>query len=150
MVFNLKLILVYLYWKNECDNLHDDSIDLPASKFDVDCDECGKGQYLKYSPELDRLECDFCPENTYSLGGGFRINGILKEWNNSNEYFNMISNKSCYVYNGHEGVDCTPWVPSEDKTHLFAGETQIKEEAEYIAKFSIAVNLIKFGKVNYF
>lgn len=78
-----------------------------------------------------------------------RINGIQREWNESNEFFKMMST-SCYVYENLKGLNCSPWVPSQDNSFIQAGEALVQEKVEYTSNLAIGVNLIQKGKVIFY
>ncbi len=135
-----------MFWKNECDYAHPDSINLPEVKYNTSCHECEKGKFLIYNASTQKLDCEICPEKTYSLGGNIRINGILREWNEQNEFFKKISN-NCYLKEQKLGLNCTPWEISNDHSYIYAGVSNANETTEYTAKMMIDANLVKKGKV---
>ena len=76
-----KLIVVFSL-KNKCSLSHPDSKQLPLSRDDIECSSCLPGQFLHFNFNTGKTECLSCPENTYSTGGVFRINGQYREWTN--------------------------------------------------------------------
>jgi len=62
----------------------------------------------------DNPDCQICPQNSYSLGGSFRVSGDQKEWNehtlkvfgNSCSYLEdkkWVDNKNCKAFSINEG-----------------------------------------------
>ena len=94
--------------------------------------------------------CNECPENTYSLGGNFRINGQLKEWKKENSFFSLFQSH-CYVdtINAEEYVDekCSSWLPSTDNAEIITGNPTITDSS-YFTDLSMSFTLLKKGNVN--
>jgi hypothetical protein len=133
---------------NECDYAHPDSINLPEVRYNELCHECEKGKYLIYNPSTKKLDCEVCPEDTYSLGGNIRINGLLREWNKQNEFFRKIST-NCYLRGLDLGANCTAWTISNDNSYIYAGVSTVNQVTDYTAKMMIDATLVKKGKVRY-
>ena len=66
----------------------------PKSQIGINCKLCEPGFYLKYNFISQETICSPCPENFYSTGSTFRINGKYFEWTQEN--LNKFSNE-CFV-----------------------------------------------------
>ena len=72
---NISIILL-----SECENkkIEDEenilSIYSTLPVFNISCDEyCNEGEIMRFNPFENKIECEKCPENTYSSGRDFKI-----------------------------------------------------------------------------
>jgi len=87
-----------------------------------------------------------CPENTYSLGGSFRISGDHKEWNN-NELALFGNNCVFLGDDGYQGNICEAFKVTNDNTTISAGENMSIKDTLYYFELTYGVHLKKPGKV---
>ena len=52
---------------------------IPNSNENLECHFCEKGYYLTYNISTQKLNCQKCPKNTYSIRGNFRVDGEFYE-----------------------------------------------------------------------
>ena len=124
------------------------SIQLPASIISVDCLTCEKESILDYDFNDKSLKCSKCPERTYSTGGTFVVNGLMKNWNDSNQNFQKLTG-SCFIQvNDAENLEgnCKGWRIAADNSYIYAGTTTLKDFT-YYAELFMGVNLVRKGKV---
>ena len=67
---------------------------IPNSNENLECHFCEKGYYLTYNISTQKLNCQKCPKNTYSIRGNFRVDGEFSEWNK--ETIHLFQNE-CFV-----------------------------------------------------
>lgn len=116
------------------------------SLLNTDCAVCDKGYYFGYINST--LGCVQCPANTYSLGGGLRIDGLLHEWTEDNSYWGKFST-NCYTmdkdsYEISRSESCSPLYLST--TYLSSGYSNSPGDY-YFADLKISLNLLYEGKV---
>lgn len=122
----------------------------PQSQIGINCKPCEAGFYLKYNFISKDTECSPCPENYYSTGSRFRINGKYFEWTQEN--LKKFSNE-CFVVDSKnfENSFCTSFLVSEDNQKLISGNPNIIEYIGklYVSQISISINLIKKGYIKF-
>ena len=70
---------------------------LPRPVHNLDCNvHCEPGEFLDFDPYETMSVCTKCPANTYSIGGGLRIDGLDVKWN---EEFLKDFNAFCSIWN---------------------------------------------------
>ena len=146
------LTIVIFYFKG-CDN--SGGMALPENIEDIPCNtECGQGQYLGYESANHLVECLDCPANTYSLGGGMRIDGSLKEWKQTDLYSQIIEYGCAdaeYRFSDYTLIrGCHGWKYTADGKYL---ESKLPDTAEndrfYDLWFKIGVRTVKPGSVGF-
>ena len=71
--------LAYFYYEDECENIKDLRVKPHVS--DLDCAvNCDDGYYLDLDDEGKISKCRACPANTYSIAGGFIVDGKNGDW----------------------------------------------------------------------
>ena len=122
----------------------------PKSQIGINCKLCEPGFYLKYNFISKETICSPCPENFYSTGSTFRINGKYFEWTQEN--LNKFSNE-CFVVDSKnfENTFCSSFIVSDDNQKLMTGNPNIKEYIGklYVSQLSISLNLIKKGYIKF-
>jgi len=137
---------VFYYWDTYQTNTNCiKNSTLPNSLINIPCDKiCIKGNYLDYNDNT----CKECPENTYSLGGAFRVGGRLNQWTESD--LNKFGNTCSYIKNGKLLYDCPNFSPVNETFSLSAGEiTGSYENSFFFYELTYRVRLKKPGKVCY-
>jgi len=119
---------------------------LPISKTNIPCDiSCSKGEYF----DIDSQICIQCPENTYSLGGSFRVSGIQNEWIEDN--LNKFENTCSYLALGISSdilKNCSKFGPNSENSSISAGYIEQTEyNAIYFYELTYRANIKKAGKV---
>ena len=88
--------------------------------FNISCDEsCNEGEIMKFNPLENKIDCEKCPENTYSSGGDLKI---INHWNK--EILKKF-NVNCYAISEKEtkkNENCTNLIISQDKSMVMTGE----------------------------
>ena len=83
----------YFYWIRECEG----GVELPKPIHDLDCNvHCAPGQFLDLDAVNSESVCSACPANTYSIGGGLRIDGVDVKWDSE---FLSNFNAFCSIWN---------------------------------------------------
>lgn len=150
-IVSIKLIRVHFYWINECDSNDTLSKTLPVSLYNLDCLSCEGGTFYNYNLNKYRGECLSCAENTYSLGGSLRVDGNLKEWKESNEYYKKFQNNCSIEINDKEIPDqnCTGWLLSSDGSHAYSGSAIVNNTSySYNAELQLNVQIVRNGRVS--
>ena len=76
-----------------------------------------------------------------------RINGILKEWDNSTETIGKFSNqKFLEDQNGDSEEKDNAWIVSQDGSYIYTKASAL-DNVSYYAELSIGVQLVRKGKV---
>ena len=119
---------------------------LPSSILDIDCGvSCDKGKILNYKTG----KCELCQENTYSLGGSFRVNGRHKEWTNEN--LDKFGNKCSFInVNKLKEIkhECPIFEINGENSSISAGNVNENEKNNtYFYELTYRVNVKKPGKV---
>ncbi len=141
---------VIFYWPQEkCENTGGEA--LPSNIRDISCQkECDKGEYLAFNREVSEVACMKCPANTYSLGGGMRIDGALQEWSQTDIYSEMLEGGCAwadYRFSDYNLINyCSGW---EQKGKYL--ETQLPPDSKgdvfYDLWFKLGVHTVKPGSV---
>ena len=88
--------------------------------FNISCDEsCNEGEIMKFNPLENKIDCEKCPENTYSSGGDLKI---INHWNK--EILKKF-NVNCFAISEQEtkkNENCTNLIISQDKSMVMTGE----------------------------
>ena len=107
---------------------------LPEPVFGLSCnDRCPDGTFATVGMESRELECDKCPPNTYSIGGGgIRIDGAMGAFSNRDDDGSALPlrvEQSCQIYSIYSedsldrNVDCTPWQRTGSSLKAFEAVT---------------------------
>lgn len=117
-----------IFYSTEVCDITEDNLNLYHSKIsDLSCDlTCPKGYILDYNFSNSSLSCKSCPENTYSDGGNFSINGTMKEWTQDIfSKYNFVS--TCDVLDSLgkpiKNKKCNPFTISNDHSMITSGTT---------------------------
>lgn len=118
---NISIILL-----SECENkkIEDEenilSIYSTLPVFNISCDEyCNEGEIMRFNPFENKIECEKCPENTYSSGRDFKI---VNNW--KKEHLKKFT-VNCFAISEKETKkddNCTSLLISNDKTMLMTGD----------------------------
>lgn len=86
---------------------------------------CEAGKFLDLDIAKSESVCSKCPANTYSIGGGLRIDGVDVKWDGE---FMANFNAFCSIWNQESGAfvkntNCTTWTPSADGTRISTGKS---------------------------
>lgn len=142
-----KLIVVFSL-KNKCSLSHPDSKQLPLSRDDIECSSCLPGQFLHFNFNTGKTECLSCPENTYSTGGVFRINGQYREWTNE-KLFGQFDNE-CYIIKEEiENENCKAFTLSKDASYIVSNNGFNDNNYQYVAMISLQINLVTKGQIKF-
>ncbi len=121
---NLRTISIILI--SDCENKkieNDNSLlsiysTLPV--FNISCDEyCNEGEIMKFNPFENKINCEKCPENTFSSGGDLKIT------NNWNKEILKKFNVNCFAIsneNTKKDENCTKLIISHDKSMIMTGD----------------------------
>ena len=88
--------------------------------FNISCDEyCNEGEIMKFNVLENKIECEKCPENTFSSGGDLKI---INNWNKEILKKFIIN---CFAISNNEtkkDENCTKLIISQDKSMIMTGD----------------------------
>ena len=126
--------------------------DYIISKSNKQCFHCEEGNYINYDFMNKIQKCSKCPNNTYSKGGNFIIDGDYEEWTDnilskfqSNKYFldSIIYRKENY---------CSPFSIYNNKI-LVSGDalnSVFISKLQYVVQLNINIQLVAEGNITFY